>query len=168
LSSGTCDILVAEATCLFLLDLVSVLLFLYSGEYPKDNFYFKYSKLAIQKKIKELYLKLFVQEQDEEQEESSSDNMEVSSLDEAISSFMSIKPIRLGIESDIKGFEGTKERTKSLDMIFNALKTIQATSTTVERTFSVAGNSKTKIRSRLHENKLNMLVFLKYNFLNSK
>ena len=93
-------------------NLVSELLFLHSGEYPKDNFYFKYSsKLAIKKKIKELYLKLFVQEQDEEQEESSSDNMEVSSLDEAISSFMSVKPIRLGIESDIKGFKGIKERT---------------------------------------------------------
>lgn len=197
LSYGTCDILVAEATSIYLLaslqklnnstsiqlfeamktriderrnvDLVSVLLFLHSGEYPKDNIYFKYlTKLAIRKKIKEIYLKLFGQEQNEEYEESSSDNKEVSTLDEAITSFMSVKPIRLGIENDIKGFEGTKERTERLDMIFNALKTIQATSTAVERTFSVAGNFKTKIRSRLHENKLNMLVFLKYHFQNLK
>ena len=64
-------------------------------------------------------------------------------------------------------FEGTKERTERLDNIFNAMKTIQATSTEVERTFSVAGSIKTKIRSSLSEKHLDMLVHLKYHFLSN-
>ena len=73
----------------------------------------------------------------------------------------------MSIDSDIKAFEGTKERAERLDNIFNAIKTIQATSTEVERTFSVAGNMKTKVRSRLSEEHLDMLVHLKFQFLSN-
>ena len=51
---------------------------------------------------------------------------------------------------------------------YNALLTIQATSTITERVFSVAGIFKTKIRNRMQSKNLNILVFLKYYFLRSQ
>ena len=64
-------------------------------------------------------------------------------------------------------FECTKVRTEKLNRILNALKTIQASSTSAERTFSVAGNFKTKVQNSLHTDKLNTLVYLKYHFMDS-
>ena len=138
---------------------------IHSGEYPHENQFFKYSsKATIKKKIKELHLRLFNEtlvEVNETQIPSSSD----CDLNDTIVNFMCNSSTRLSIDNDIKAFEGTKERTERLDNIFNALRTIQATSTEVERTFSVAGNIKTKVRSRLSEEHLDMLVHLKYHFL---
>ena len=88
LSSESCDLLIAEATCIYLLtalqklcsevgiklfnsmklrieerrniDLISTMMFLHSGEYPHENQFFKYSsKATVKKKIKELHLRLF-------------------------------------------------------------------------------------------------------------
>lgn len=80
--------------------------------------------------------------------------------------FMNTTAPAPSIDSDLKAFEGTRERTERLNKLYIALKSIQATSTEVERTFSVAGNFKTKVRSRLSEEKLDILVNLKYHFLN--
>ena len=196
LSSATCDLMIAEATCIYLLtalenlssevglklfnsmkkrieerrniELISTMIFLHSGEYPHDNQFFEYStKSTIHKKIKQLHLRLFNQLPDENEDTPrTSSNMNLN-LNDTIVNFMSKDFVRLNIDSDLKAFQGTKERTERLDKIFNALKTIQATSTEVERTFSVAGNIKTKIRSRLSEQHLDMLIHLKYHFLSN-
>lgn len=195
LSSESCDLLIAEATCIYLLsslqelqcevslklffsmkerieerrniEIISVLLFLHSGEYPKENEFFKYSsKAAIKKNIKDIYSRLFRANSIDDEEDTLSNENLSSNLNDTISKFLSTNIPRLSIDNDIKAFEGTKERTEKLEKIFLALKTIQATSTEVERTFSVAGNFKTKIRNRLSEQNLNILVYLKYHFLN--
>lgn len=193
LSSDSCDLLIAEATCVYLLstleklnstfgrdlyqamkvriaerrnvELISALMFLHSGDYPKDNKFFKYStKAVIKKKIKDLFARLFCEFPEDEQQETSQKDSDLLSLNDSISKFMSTQPPRCGIDSDIKAFEATKERTEKLQKIYSALKTIQATSTSVERTFSVAGSFKTKVRSKMLEDKLNILVSLKYHF----
>jgi uncharacterized protein YbgA (DUF1722 family) len=60
----------------------------------------------------------------------------------------------------------TKQRTSTLDKLFDALKTIQATSVTAERNFSAASNIVTKQRNRLLDENINALVFLKGYFKN--
>ena len=195
LGSSSCDLLVAEATCIYLLstlkdnstligrdlyaafkrriderrnmELISVFLFLHSGEYPKENQFYKYSsKAIIKKKIKELASRLFAEEQLDENREALVQNVPSSSLNELIQHFLSTESGPQNIDNDIKAFEGTKERTEKLDKIYNALKTIQATSTTVERSFSVAANFKTKVRNSIKPKNLDILVHLKYHFLN--
>lgn len=52
-------------------------------------------------------------------------------------------------------FNNSKRRTQFLDKLYNALLTIKPTSTNAERTFSVATNFCTKIRSRLSDQSLN-------------
>jgi hypothetical protein len=59
-------------------------------------------------------------------------------------------------------FETSGVRTANLDMLLSALRTTQPTSTDSERIFSVTGNFKTKIRSRIKFRDLIALVFLKY------
>jgi hypothetical protein len=56
-------------------------------------------------------------------------------------------------------FETSGVRTPNLDMLLSALRTIQPTSTDSETVFSVAGNLKTSIRSRMK-----FQVFFKYYF----
>jgi hypothetical protein len=62
-------------------------------------------------------------------------------------------------------FETSGVRTPNLEMLFNALRTIQPTSTDTERVFSVAGNFQTKIRSRIKFRVLNVVVFLNILFI---
>lgn len=82
---------------------------------------------------------------------------------------MEIGPTESNWEKDFKMFEATKQQTESLNQLMQALKTVQATSTIVERVFSVAGSFVTKVRNprrnRLAPKKTNMLVFLEYFFL---
>lgn len=191
LSSQTSNLLVAEATCIYILkslgkqnndfaerlqeslktrivsrrkiELISTLKFLHSGEFPKDNQFFNYStKASIKKKIKEINSSLFNSES--EVESVLVECVEESLLSE-INSFMDTSSKQDDIDLDIKAFQGTKQRTQRLNEIYMALLTMQATSTDTERTFSVAGNFKTKLRNRLSGEKLNVLVFLKYHFL---
>jgi len=197
LGSSNCDLLIAEATCIYLLstlknlksqigielyeavtnrvnerrnvELISAFYFLHTGEYPKDNIFFKYSsKSAIKKKLKELSARLFSDVTAESQKECSLDTTQSSDLHGTIKMFL-YKPFTgQSIDGDIKAFEGTKERTDKLQKLYNALKTIQATSTSVERSFSVAGSFfKTKTRNKLSADKLDALVYLKYHFINN-
>jgi hypothetical protein len=62
-------------------------------------------------------------------------------------------------------FETSGVRPPNLDMLLSALRTIQPTSTGSERVFSVAGNYKTKIRSRMKFRVSNALVFFFIYFL---
>jgi len=71
------------------------------------------------------------------------------------------------LERDIKALEGTGIRTPRLQNLYDALLSIQPTSTSCEQVFSVAGIIKTKIRNRLSPEKLNSLVWLKNYFKKS-
>ena len=96
-------------------------------------------KIIDKKKIKKLYSRLFCDVQIEIGDKTLIENTN-SNLNETIAKLMTTTTPRQRVKSDIKAFEGTKQRTESLNKIYHALKTIQATSTEVERTFSVAGN----------------------------
>ena len=54
------------------------------------------------------------------------------------------------------------------EKLFQALFTIQSTSTSSERVFSVASSFLTKVRNQLKMETLDGLVFLKYYFINKK
>ena len=97
-----------------------------------------------------------------------SDNL-AEDIKKAISSML-ISPIPSSynfkkIRNEFKIFEATGKRTENLEVLFQALLTIQPTSTSNERVFSVAGNFSTKIRNQLQFSTLNCLIFLKYYFL---
>ena len=63
-------------------------------------------------------------------------------------------------------FELTEERTLNVTKLFEAVKTIPATSVEAERAFSAAGLFVTKIRSRLTDKNLNALCLLRGHYLN--
>jgi hypothetical protein len=66
------------------------------------------------------------------------------------------------LETKIKWFELYGKRGKTLNLLYSALLTIQPTSTSSERVFSVSANFLTKTRSRMSKKMPNILVFLKY------
>jgi hypothetical protein len=72
------------------------------------------------------------------------------------------------LQKEFKLFEACGTKSKNLENITSALETIQPTSTSSERTFSVAGGFSTKVRNSLQYKLLNALVFLKYYFLAAK
>lgn len=189
LSSPACNLLIAEAICIYLLtaleklntkvgfnlfnsmkmhieecrnvELISTMIFLHSGKYPQDNQRFKYAnKQTIKNKINELHARLISTGEIYETPTSTNE----SNLNQTIDQFLR-KNISMIIDNDIKVFEWTKIRSEKLENIWGALETIQASSTEEERTFSVSRNmGKTNIRSRLSEEHLDMLVHLKYHF----
>ena len=69
---------------------------------------------------------------------------------------------------EINLFEINGERTKNLQLLYDAIRTVKPTSTESERVFSLAGNFVTKIRSCLSDDSLNALVFLKSYFIKTK
>ena len=75
------------------------------------------------KKIKELYSRLFCDDQIGIGDDTLIENTN-SNLNEIIAKFMITNTPRQSVESDIKVFEGTKQRTERLNKIYNALKTI--------------------------------------------
>jgi hypothetical protein len=72
------------------------------------------------------------------------------------------------IKQEFALFQKTGKRTEHLELIHEPLCTRKPTSTDPERTFSVAANFCTKIRSRLSDQSLNSLIFLKYYYLRLK
>lgn len=70
------------------------------------------------------------------------------------------------LKDEFKIYKSTGNPTKNISSLIMALDTIKPTSTESKRTFSVAGNFCTKIRSRLSDKSLSALVFLKYHFKN--
>jgi hypothetical protein len=69
------------------------------------------------------------------------------------------------ISKEMLVFEATGKRTSNLDLLFNAFETIPPTSVESERAFSAAGLFVTKIRSRMSDDLLDTLCFLKAYFL---
>ena len=66
------------------------------------------------------------------------------------------------LKSEFTLYKNTGQRTENLQKLFNALLSIKPTLTDVERVFSVCTNFCTKIRSRLSDESLKALVFLKF------
>ena len=62
---------------------------------------------------------------------------------------------------EINLFEINGECTKNLQFLYDAIRTVKPTSTKHERVFSLADNFATIIQSRLSDDSLNALVFLK-------
>lgn len=69
------------------------------------------------------------------------------------------------LKAEFSLFEATNKRTKNLDLLFDALKTIKPTSIASERVFSISGNIVSKIRTRLSHRSVDVLCFLKSYFL---
>lgn len=107
----------------------------------------------------------------EEIAEAEETNNLTTQLQQSISKLVSFQPKNKNsdpfelIKKEFKLYESSGVKTLNLNKINTALKTIQPTSTSSERTFSVAGNFSTKLRSRMSFEILNALIFLKYYFL---
>ena len=63
------------------------------------------------------------------------------------------------IQKEIKVFEATKKRTENLELLYQALQSIQPTSIESELAFSAAGLFITKLRSRLSKDSINCIFF---------
>lgn len=72
------------------------------------------------------------------------------------------------LKQEFAVYKRTGNKTKNILLLYNAIKTIKPTSTESERAFSIASNFCTKIRSRLSDDSLHALVFLKYYYLKLK
>lgn len=72
------------------------------------------------------------------------------------------------LKAEFSIYESTNKRTKNLDLLFDALKTICPTSVPSERVFSISGNFVTKIRSSLSDRSVDALCFLKTYFLKNE
>ena len=77
----------------------------------------------------------------------------------------SVADVLTGIKKEIAVFQDTGERPAKIELIYRALLTLPPTSVEAERAFSAAGLFVTKLRSRLNDNTLNVLCFLRSHFL---
>ena len=69
------------------------------------------------------------------------------------------------LKAEFSVFEATNVRSKNLDLLFDALKTIKPSSVASERVFSISGNLVSKTRTRLSHRSVDTLCFLKSYFL---
>lgn len=154
--------------------LVSLLRYLNNPKFSKNSNLFEYSsKNTIHAHAKEIMRRLFpdqYESEDEEIEENKDNQKNLSFIEQ-----MNVKlakethkrpKISSSFQKELNLFETTGTRTNNLDKLYQALSTIQASSAEAERTFSMSAKFCTKIRSRLSDEVLNMLVFLKHWFKN--
>lgn len=162
--------------------LISLLMFLNNASYARTNEDFQYSsKIVIKAYGEKIYARLFpvLNAEDSNSEinqaahQSSSDEDVDDRLDKSIFNFLlppkeNLNP-KMNLAKELKIMEGSAGiRTLNLEALYQALLTIKPTSVSCERTFSVAGNFCTKIRSSLSPTTLSNLVYLKYHFLKNK
>lgn len=158
---------------------LSLMLFLQNGSYPQSTPGFQYSsKAEIKRLANSLLERLFSQEPtpaEESQEQNDDvDELELEepigmSIQDKINELMkpSQKPTAsASLDKDIKMFETTKEKSQRLEKLYNALFSIQPTSTSCEQAFSVTGSFKTKVRNLLGPKNLNVLAWLNFYFAN--
>lgn len=72
------------------------------------------------------------------------------------------------LRCELAFYEKSNVLGKNLELLKSALNSIQPTSTECERVFSLSSHFCTKIKSRLSDNSLNNLCFLKSYFLRNK
>lgn len=148
-------------------EIISLLLLLQTGSFPKSTQGFEYSsKAQIKRTANELIGRLFPDSEVVHSDETSA-SRSPQSVQEGIQSLTQVaeKTIDKNLEKDLKLFEATGEKSQRLKKLYDALVSIQPTSTSCEQVFSVAGSFKTKIRNRIMPRKLSILVWLKYYFV---
>jgi len=64
-------------------------------------------------------------------------------------------------QKELNLYDSGGPETENIKLLRSAINNIQASSSEAERTFSICGKFCTKIRSRLSDSTLNMLVYLK-------
>jgi hypothetical protein len=136
-------------------DLISLFLFLQNGEYPKDNKYFTYSnEYSIKLFAITLYNRLFPEEHLVEcttprpENEGTCVNIN-DELQKTISSLFvpSVSQEVSAFDKELKYVENNEgKRGELTNKLFEAIKTIQPTSTASERAFSLSSQFVTKIR----------------------
>jgi len=143
----------------------------------KRNVHFDYcSKLSTVAFGKKIIERLFKSDESAESDSEDNDEPELLNTDlksqfqKAISTAMvsiSSKPVGLSssVQKEFLFFEVSGEKSHNLTLLFDALQTAKPTSTDNERTFSIASRVCTKIRTRLSDENLHIIVFLKYFFL---
>jgi hypothetical protein len=158
-------------------DLISVLMFLHHGLYPKANDIFTYSTKSVVKSTATALINRLYPSDIEDLETSSEGETEMEEneyfkLQKCIASFTkqqsnTSSSQHLNIDKEFKLLEANSgKRTVRLEKLYQALLTVKPTSTASERVFSVAGIFVTKLRNQMNATTLNALIFLKYYFLN--
>jgi hAT family C-terminal dimerisation region len=172
--------------------LMTLIIFLESGNIPRSNKYFDYSTkdaaiaLAVEiferihpsaydstqyDDLEEVIEKITSESEDDESLNTTILNKHSlqQQLEVAISSITHVEEQNEAsttlLKKDFLLLSNSKTRTDNLNILFNELLTIKPTSTATERVFSIAGLTKTKIRTRLNFETFNPIIFLKYAFL---
>ena len=83
-------------------------------------------------------------------------------------SFQTAAEVLVEIKREMAIFESTGQRPACLEKVYSALITLPPTSVEAERVFSAAGLFITKIRTRLNDEAIDSLCFLRRHFLNLK
>lgn len=169
--------------------LMTLIIFLETGNIPQSTKYFDYaSKDAAIALAVDIFKRIHVSACDNNSTEHNDVDEQIASegecesqnaanclqqqLEAAISSITNVEKesnvITALLAKDFEILTNTKRRTDNLDILFNALLTIKPTSTATERVFSIAGLTRTKIRTRLNFETFNAIIFLKYAFLKMK
>jgi hypothetical protein len=156
-------------------DLVSLLKFLNDPSALNDPE--MPSKAVLTKNAKILLHRLFPDENAEQEPlDDSTEDEEIrdgnlkGAMERAISNACATKSKKGNIASsltkEIGLFEATGKITPNLNLLKNALLSIKPTSVESERAFSAAGQFVTRLRMRLNDDSVNMLVVLKSHFKN--
>lgn len=159
---------------------LSLMLFLHTGSYPhadsKPGFEYS-SKADIKRFANALSERLFshdataaapIEDPQEEDEPTGSHNLSIQDKIDELMKPTGKPTASANLDKDIKLFEATKEKSQRLEKLYNALFSIQPTSTSCEQAFSVTGSFKTKVRNRLEPNNLKVLAWLSSYFANFK
>ena len=72
------------------------------------------------------------------------------------------------LKKELKLFEASGTQTQGIEILYNALLTIQPTSVESERVFSTTGTFVNKIRNRLSDETINALTVLKTYFFQNQ
>ncbi|OMJ16514.1 hypothetical protein AYI70_g6540 [Smittium culicis] len=116
----------------------------YSGEESSEN---EYSELSVKKRLKTAFEKVSAPIKKKKRTEISP-----------------AKDLNSIVRKEITYFIDQKIMGKHLKKVYYILSTVKTTSVDSERVLSSAGNFVTKIRSRLNDNSVDILCFLKARF----
>ena len=124
-------------------DVISLLIFLQTAQYPQNNKLFTYfSKATIKNCASSFTSRLFVTNLPEESSETEHIDEGQTDLDEAISIYTTHNSFKnvdksININKGLKLFEGTGEKTVHISKLLQSLLSIKPTSTDCERAFSI-------------------------------
>lgn len=151
-------------------------LILYLNKSPiATNSHFKTPlKSSVQKLAAEMLDRLFQDDTNEEQSTEAEQTLSVSNdtlhlrLCQAINNLKSSSSANLindSIKKDFAYFDRCQQRTPRMELLLDALLSLQPTSTQSERNFSTSGAVVTKKRTRLTDENVDTLCFLKSYFI---